>query len=97
MQSERMDFPLTILLTPHNYFEWKLKILHQLRCRGLYRIKMATEVEPTSIINKNGYLNHMDEAYDLICVLISLKLLFHIEACTTLDEIWTKLEDLFGK
>jgi hypothetical protein len=29
--------------------------------------------------------------------LCPLELLFHIEACTTPDEIWTKLEDLFGK
>jgi hypothetical protein len=28
---------------------------------------------------------------------MSPELLFHIEACTTPDEIWTKLEDLFGK
>jgi hypothetical protein len=58
---------------------------------------MATEVEPTSTIKKNRYLNHMDEAYDLICMSMSPELLFHIEACTTPDEIWTKLEDLFGK
>jgi hypothetical protein len=97
MQSERMEFSLTILPTPHNYLEWKIKILHQLRCRGLYRIKMATEVEPTSSIKKKRYLNCMDEAYNLIFMSMSLELLFHIEACTTLDQIWTKLEDLFGK
>jgi hypothetical protein len=28
---------------------------------------------------------------------MSPKILFHIGACTTLDYIWTKLEDLFGK
>jgi hypothetical protein len=39
----------------------------------------------------------MDEAYDLLYVSMSLELLFHIEACTTSDKIWTKLEDLFGK
>jgi hypothetical protein len=92
-----MDYSSTILLTPHNYFEWKLKIMHQLRCRGLYQITMATEVEPTSAIEKNMYLNCMDEAYDLLCVSMSPEIMFHIEACTTPDEIWTKLEDLFGK
>jgi hypothetical protein len=92
-----MEYSSAILLTPHNYFEWKLKILHQLRCRGLYQITMATEVEPTSAIEKNKYLNRMDEAYGLICISMSLELLFHIEACTTPDEIWIKLEDLFGK
>jgi hypothetical protein len=96
MQSKRMAYSLTILLT-HNYFEWKLKILHQLKCRELYRITMATEVEPTLVIEKNEYLNRMDEAYDLIYMSMSPELLFHIEASTTPDEIWTKLEDLFGK
>jgi hypothetical protein len=58
---------------------------------------MVTEIEPTSVIKKNRYLNHMDEAYNLLCVSMSPELLFHIEACTRPDEIWTKLEDLFGK
>jgi hypothetical protein len=97
MLSENMDYSSEILLTPHNNFEWKLKILHQLRCRGLYQICMVTNIEPTYAIKKNKYLNHMDEAYDLLCVSMSPEILFHIEACTTLDEIWTKLEDLFGK
>jgi hypothetical protein len=92
-----MEFFPEIVLMPHNYFKWKLKIIHHLRCRGLYQIKMATEVEPTSTIDKNRYLNCMDEAYGLICMSMSLDILFHIEACTTPDEIWTKLEDLLGK
>jgi hypothetical protein len=97
MQSEKMDYSLAILLTPHNYFKWKLKILHQLRCRVLYQITMAIEIEPTSTIEKNRYLNCIDEEYNLLCMSMSHELLFYIEACTTLDEIWTKLEDLFGK
>jgi hypothetical protein len=58
---------------------------------------MAIEVDPTLVIKKNKYLNHMDEACDLIYVSMSPKLLFHIEACTTPNEIWTKMEDLFRK
>ena len=58
---------------------------------------MAIEVEPTSAIEKNRYLNCMDEAYDLLCVSMSPELLFHVETCITLDEIWTKIESLFGK
>jgi len=58
---------------------------------------MAIEVDPTLVIKKNKYLNHMDEAYDLIYVSMSPKLLFHIELCTTPNEIWTKIEDLFIK
>jgi hypothetical protein len=58
---------------------------------------MATKVEPKSSIENNKYLNRMDEAYDLICMSISIELLFHIDTCTTPYEIWTKLEHLFGK
>jgi len=97
MQSEKMDYSLAILLMPHNYFKWKLKIMHQLRCRGFYWITMATEVEPTSTFDKKMYFNHMDEAYTLLCVSMSLELMFHIESCTTPYEIWEKLEDIFGK
>jgi hypothetical protein len=46
---------------------------------------------------KNRYVNHMDEAYGLISMSMSPELMFHIEACTRPNEIWTKLEDLFGK
>jgi hypothetical protein len=92
-----MEYSLTILLMPHNYFEWKLKILHKLICRVLYYITMTIEVEPTSTIDKNRYLNCMNEAYILIFVSMSPEILFQIEACTTPYEIWTKLEDLFGK
>ena len=58
---------------------------------------MAIEVEPTSTIQKKKYLNHMDEAYNLIYMSMSPKILFHIESCTKPNEIWTKLNDLFGK
>jgi hypothetical protein len=61
-----MDFSLSTLHMPHNYFKWKLKILLQLRGRGLYQIIMAIEIEPKSLIEKSKYFNLMDEAYDLI-------------------------------
>jgi hypothetical protein len=35
--------------------------------------------------------------FEIICLSISLELLFHIESSTTLDEVWTTLEVLFGK
>jgi hypothetical protein len=58
---------------------------------------MDTKVDPTYDIRKKIYINHMDEAYDLLYVSMFPKILFHIEACTTLDEIWKMLEDLVGK
>jgi hypothetical protein len=58
---------------------------------------LATEVKPIFAIEKNRYLNCVDETYVLLCMSMSPKILFHIESCTTPYEIWTKLEDLFGK
>jgi hypothetical protein len=58
---------------------------------------MDTEVEPTFTIDKNMYINIMDEDFGLLCVSMSPEILFHIEAFTTPDEIWKKLEDIFGK
>ena len=44
----KLEFPQSAILTPYNYFEWKPKIQLHLRSRGLFRITMGTEVEPTS-------------------------------------------------
>ena len=68
-----------------------------LRSRGLYRISMATEVEPTTTIENSKYLNRMDEAYESLCMNISLELLFHISSCKTPNEVWTTMKGLFGK
>jgi len=57
---------------------------------------MATEVEPTSAIEKSKYLNRMDEAHGSICMCISPELQFHLSACNTPNEIWKKVEDLYG-
>jgi hypothetical protein len=71
-----MDYSPAILLTPHNYLEWKPKILLQLRCRGLYQINMAMEVEPDSAYEKNDFINRQDMAIGCICMSVSLEL-FH--------------------
>ncbi|KAH9291034.1 hypothetical protein KI387_044163 [Taxus chinensis] len=92
-----MEFSASAILTPYNYFYWKPKILLQLRSRGLYRIVMNTEVEPNPAIEKTKYFNRMDEAFGLLCLSISLELLFHVEACITPNQVWTALEGLFGK
>jgi hypothetical protein len=95
--NRKMEFPASAILTPYNYFEWKPRILHQLRGRGLYQISMATEEEPTSAVEKSKFFNHMDEAHGLLCMSISPDLWFHIDACKTPNEIWTTLVGLFGK
>jgi hypothetical protein len=95
--SGKMEFQKEFILTPYNYFAWKEKIAIHLRSRGLYRLTMNTDTEPTSAIEKSKYLNRMDEALRTICSLISPDLLFHISSCKTPNEAWTILEGLFGK
>ena len=92
-----MDSPSSVILTPYNYFDWKPKILLQLRSKGLYRMVKNTEVEPTSTVEKSKYFNRRDEAFGLLCLSISQELLFHVEACKTPSKVWDTLETLFGK
>jgi hypothetical protein len=96
---EYMFYSPTILLTPHNYLEWKPKKILHLRCRGLYQIAMAMEVEPDSIDEKNDFLDRQDMAIGFIYLSISLEILH--EVCDvsqefTPNELWTRLEVLFG-
>jgi hypothetical protein len=73
---KKMDYSPEILLTPHNYLEWKPKILFLLRCKGLYQITMAMEVDPDSADEKNDFLNIQDMAIGSISMSVSPKL-FH--------------------
>jgi hypothetical protein len=82
----KMEFQKEFILTTYNYFAWKEKIAIHLRSRGLYRLTMNTDTEPTSAIEKSKYLNRMDEALGTICSLISPDLLFHISSCKTPNE-----------
>ena len=72
----RMEFPKEAIFTPYNYFAWEAKMDIFLRSRGLYRISMATEFEPTTAIENSKYLNQMDEAYRALYMNISAQLLF---------------------
>jgi hypothetical protein len=74
------------------------KIL-QLRCRGLYQITMAMEVEPDSTDEKNDFLNRQDMAIGFICLSISPEILhqvYDVSQDSTPNELWTRLEVLFG-
>jgi hypothetical protein len=95
--NEKMEFRKEFILTPYNFFAWKEKMIMHLRSRGLYRLTMYAEVEPTSTLEKSKYLNRMDEAFKTICSLISPELLFHISSCKTPNEAWTAMEGIFGK
>ena len=93
----KMEFQKEFILTPYNYFSWKEKIAIHIQSKGLYRLTMNTDIEPTLAIEKSKYLNRMDEALGTICSLISPDLLFHISSCKTPNEAWKILEGLFGK
>ena len=66
------------LLTPFNYFEWKVKMVIQLRSRGLYWVTMGTENESNYAVEKAKYFNRIDEEFGMIFLDTSRELLFHI-------------------
>jgi hypothetical protein len=96
---ESMFYSPTILLTPHNYLEWKPKILLMLRYKGLYQINMAMEVKPDSVDEKNDFLNRQDMAIGCILYFISPEILHEVYDDSqefTPNDLWSKLEVLFG-
>ena len=64
--------PTKLVLNPFNYFEWKTEITLLLPSKGLYRVTMETETEPTSAAEKIKYFNKLDEAIGLIFLSISI-------------------------
>ena len=48
------------------------------------------------IVEKSKWHNRLDEAYGLLCLSISPDLLFHLDGFTTPNQVWIKLESLFG-
>ena len=70
-----MDQSQKIILTPFKLFEWKEEMEILLRVKGLYRVTMATEVEPNAAAENIKWHNRRDEAYGLLCLSISRDLL----------------------
>ena len=68
-----------------------------LRSKGLYRITLGRELEPTDDENKIKWENKNDEACGLIGMSISLDLTFHLQGIDGPDDAWEKLEVVFGK
>ena len=54
-----MDQSQRIILTPFNLFEWKDEMEILLRKKGLYRVTMATEVEPNATVEKIKWNNEI--------------------------------------
>ena len=59
-----------VLLKPLNYFEWKTKLVIQMRSKGLYRVTMGTETEFNSTVEKSKYFNRLDEVFGMLCLSI---------------------------
>ena len=77
-----------IMLTPLNFFEWKVEMVIQLRAKGLFKVNMGTKVEPNYVVEKSNYFNKLDEEYGLLCLSISRELLFHLDILTSPKEVW---------
>ena len=91
-----MDYSSAIIITSFKCHECKAKISIFLRSRGLCRVTLALENEPNVVIEKAKWHNRLDEAYRFLCLYISHDLLFYLYGLTTLNQVWTKLESLFG-
>jgi hypothetical protein len=79
--AEKMEFVFyspIILLTPHNYLEWKPKILLFLKSICLYQITMAMEIEPNSSDEKNDFLNRQDMTIGFIFLFISPEIMHQV-------------------
>ena len=84
------------ILTPFNYLDWRAHMQVSLHNKGYFRIILGREVEPHHLVERNTFLNCLDEAFGYLCTHISRDL-FHLEGLRTPMEAWEKLEDLFGK
>ena len=61
------------------------------------KLNGTTKGEPNAVAEKIKWHNRRDEAYGLLCLSISRDLLFNLDALTSPNEVWEKLEDIFGK
>ena len=57
---------------------------------------MALDNEPNVVLDKAKWHNRFIEAYGLLCLSIYPNLIFHLDGFTTPNQVWTKLESLFG-
>ena len=57
---------------------------------------MDLENEPNVVVEKAKWHNRVDESYGLLYLSIYPDIFFHMDGLTTPNQIWTKLESLFG-
>ena len=83
--------------TPFIYVDQREDMQLELCKQGYYRIILGRDTEPHHPVEKNKFMNCLDESFSYQCTHISKDLLFHLEGLRTAREAWEKLEVLFGK
>ena len=68
-----------------------------MRRKGIFIVTMETESKSNSTAEKMKWHNKRDEVYGLLCHNISRDLLFHLDGLTSPNEVWEKIQALFGK
>ena len=43
------------------------------------------------------FFNRLDEAFGMLCLSISRDIIFHVDSIATPNEVWFRLEAIFGK
>ena len=69
-----MAIACDIILTSSNYFSWKSRMEDVLRSRGLFRITLGKETEPTDDDKKIKWENRCDKSHGLIGLSVSTDL-----------------------
>jgi len=62
---------------------------------GLSQIIMDMEVECNSAIEKYKNINNMENDFGILLFSISPTLCFDVDTCSTLNQVWTTLVNLF--
>ena len=75
--------PTPWILTPFNYVDWKEDMQLPLHKHGYFRIILGREVEPHHPVERNKFMNYLDEAFGYLYTHISRDLLFHHEGLRT--------------
>ena len=67
-----------------------------MRIKCLFRVTMEIEAEPNVVAYNIKWHNRRDESYGLLCLSIYKDILFHLDGLTSPNEVWEKIQTLFG-
>ena len=68
-----------------------------MRIKFLFKVTMETKVDPNAVAKNIKWHNKRYEVCCLLCLNISRDLIFHLDGLTSPNEVWEKLQTLFGK